>query len=185
MELPASKLAPATLPWRRGVGATADTSFRAVRRNVARSLRSRDTGLANVNFDANLPRRPLSFAVNVLPALLYAAAIFYGGLIRMGALPQVGFVATDKLLHASAFAGLALLLARASHWVWPASPLRTILFRGAFGASAAGLLLELCQAFTPYRSADPWVWVADTIGALLAVAVGFAVLKWVPRRAHG
>ena len=141
--------------------------------------------MTNVHLASSLSRKTLSFALNVLPALLYAATIFYGGLIRMGALPQVGFVATDKLLHASAFAGLALLLARASHWFWPAAPSRSLLFRGAFGASAAGLLLELCQAFTSYRSADAWDWIADTIGALLVVAVGCAVLKWVPRRAHG
>ena len=141
--------------------------------------------LAHVPFESNLSRQPLSFAVHVLPAVLYAGGLFYGGLIRMGRLPEVGFVATDKLLHAVAFAGFALLLARAGHWFRPARPPLTTLLGGALGASLAGLLLELCQACTSYRSADAWDWVADTIGALVAVAVGFALVKLVPRRAHG
>jgi len=122
---------------------------------------------------------------HVLPALGYASAIFYGGLIRIGVLPEVGFVATDKLLHALAFGGLALLLARAAHWFRPSEALAKKLWVGAAVSSLLGLLLEVCQAFTVYRSADALDWLADTVGALLALGLAFAVFAWIPRRAHG
>jgi len=115
----------------------------------------------------------------------YASAIFYGGLIRMGALPEVGFVATDKLLHALAFAGLALLLARAAHWLRPSATLAQKLWSGCAGSSLLGLFLEACQAFTTYRSADALDWLADTIGAMLAIGLAFTLFAWSPRRAHG
>jgi VanZ family protein len=115
----------------------------------------------------------------------YASALFYGGLIRIGALPEVGFVATDKLLHASAFGGLALLLARADHWLRPSATLARKLWLGCAGSSLLGLLLEVCQAFTSYRSADALDWLADTVGALLAVGLAYALFACIPRRAHG
>ena len=121
----------------------------------------------------------------MLPALAYAGALFYGGLIRLGALPEVGFVATDKLLHTLAFGGLALLLARTAHWFRPIATLARKLLFGALSSSLLGLLLELCQAFTPYRSADVWDWLADTLGAGLATGLVFLIWTWVPRRAHG
>jgi len=121
----------------------------------------------------------------VLPAALYSSVIFYGGLIRIGALPEVGFVASDKLLHALAFGGLALLVARAAHWFRPQLSLVKKLLCGCVGSSLLGLLLELCQALTVYRSADVWDWLADTLGALLAIGAASLLLAWVPRRAHG
>jgi hypothetical protein len=57
--------------------------------------------------------RRLALLTDVLPAVAYVGAIFYAGLIRLAELPQVGFVPTDKLLHALAFGALALLLVRA------------------------------------------------------------------------
>ncbi|HEY3664961.1 MAG TPA: VanZ family protein [Polyangiaceae bacterium] len=124
-----------------------------------------------VLYDSAPNRRPLSFAVHVGPALLYIGAIFYGGLIRMRALPEVGFVPTDKLLHAAAFAGLAFLLLRAAVFGMPRAAARRQLSFAALGASAVGALLEICQAFVPYRSADVLDWVADTVGAGLAIGV--------------
>ena len=134
--------------------------------------------------NAHLPRS-LGFATHVLPALGYAGIVFYTGLIRIGALPEVGFVATDKLLHALVFGGLVLLLARAVHWLRPDTTLARKLWLGCFGSSFFGMLLEVCQAFTVYRSADLMDWVADSVGALLAVGVAFALFAWIPRRAHG
>ncbi len=127
---------------------------------------------------ASAQNRRLAFASQVLPALAYTSAIFYGGLIRLGALPEVGFVATDKLLHALAFGGLAALLARAAHWLLPGFGMRRKVLVGALGSSFLGLLLEICQAFTSYRSADPLDWLADTIGAIVMV---LALLAIVPR----
>ena len=129
--------------------------------------------------------RSVGFGTHVLPALGYAGALFYWGLIHIGALPEVGFVATDKLLHALAFGGLALLVARAVHWLRPGIPLAKKLWLGCAGSSFLGLLLEVCQAFTAYRSADLLDWVADTVGALLALGLAFTLFAWMPRRAHG
>ncbi len=132
-----------------------------------------------------LPHRRIAFATHVLPAVAYASAVFYVGLIRIGTLPEVGLVATDKLLHALVFGGLALLLARAAHWARPSAALSNKLLLGSAGSSLLGLLLELCQAFTVYRSADIWDWIADTVGAMLAIGLAFALLAWIPRRVHG
>ena len=129
--------------------------------------------------------RSVGFATHVLPALGYAVLVFYAGLIRIGALPEVGFVATDKLLHALVFGGLALLLARAAHWLRPNATLARKVWFGGVGAPVLGLMLEVCQAFTDYRSADVMDWIADTVGALVAVGLVFAVFAWIPRRAHG
>jgi len=127
----------------------------------------------------------VGFITHVVPAVGYASALFYGGLIRIGVLPEVGFVATDKLLHALAFGGLALLLARAAHWLRPSRSFAQKLWFGCAGSSLLGLLLEVCQAFTAYRSADAMDWLADSVGALLALGLAFVLLAWGPRRAHG
>ena len=130
--------------------------------------------------------RGVAFATQVIPAVVYTSALFYGGLIHLDALPEVGFMPTDKLLHTLAFGGLSLLLARAAHWLRPAGSISKKLLSAGVGSSLLGLLLEICQAFVPYRSADPWDWVADTVGAVLAGSLAFAFLHyWVPRRASG
>jgi VanZ family protein len=121
----------------------------------------------------------------VLPAAGYASVVFYTGLIKLGPLPEGRVIATDKLLHAVAFGALALLIARAAHWYRPRATLARKLGLGGFGSSALGMLLEVCQAFTTYRSADILDWVADTVGALLALGLAFAFFFWVPRRVHG
>jgi VanZ family protein len=131
------------------------------------------------------PHRPLDFATHVLPAGVYACGIFYAGLVRMGALPEVGFVAIDKLLHALVFGGLSLLLARLVHYFRARVSLAKKLWLGGAGSSLLGLLLELCQSFTAYRSADALDWLADTVGALLAIGLAFVLFARFPRRAHG
>ncbi|MET0793354.1 MAG: VanZ family protein [Polyangiaceae bacterium] len=131
-----------------------------------------------------LRNRRLAFTLQVLPAIVYGAGVFYTGLMRMPELPEVGFVATDKLLHASVFGGLALLIAVALHGLRPAVSIPKKLVLGGLGSSALGLLLELCQSFVPYRSADGWDWVADSVGALLVTGVVFFAWRW-RRRVHG
>lgn len=136
-------------------------------------------------YDSALPpNRRVAFATQVVPAVLYTSTLFYAGLIHLPELPEVGFVATDKLLHALAFGGLALLIARALQWLKPVASLGKGLLRGSVGSSLLGLLLELCQAFVSYRSADIWDWVADTFGAVLAAGVVW-VAYWFWRRMRG
>ena len=157
---------------------------RTHRTNVARYLAQAENTFVPTHAN-EFAHRPTAFATHVLPAAVYASAIFYGGLIRLAALPEVGFIATDKLLHALVFGGLALLLARALHFLRPKTSLSKKLALGCAAASLIGLLLEVCQSCTLYRSGDPWDWLADTVGALLANGVAFGVLAWRPRREDG
>jgi len=121
------------------------------------------------------PRDPrVALITDVVPAAIYVGAIFYTGLIRIGKLPEVGFVATDKLLHALTFGGLALLLVRSARTLLPHWSFGRRLAFAATGASLLGALLEVCQSFVAYRSAEFLDWVADTVGAVCAV--GLAVL---------
>lgn len=127
----------------------------------------------------------LALLTDVLPATVYAAIIFYAGLIRLAPLPEVGFVPTDKALHAVTFGGLALLLVRAIRFVWPtSSPGKRLLF-AVLLASVIGALLEVCQLFVPYRSAEFLDWMADTVGAAAAVGLLALLLPHLQQRAHG
>jgi len=94
-----------------------------------------------VSYDSAFSRRSLSFTSQVVPATLYASALFYGGLIRMAELPGGGFVPTDKLLHAAAFGGLSFLLVRAGRYFSPVAPQLKQLLVAGFVASALGALL--------------------------------------------
>jgi len=114
---------------------------------------------------------------NVLPVIPYTAFIFYTGLIRLGALPEIGFVATDKLLHALVFGGLAFLSLRAAGSLLPHWSLVKRLAFALFFSSFVGALLEVCQWFTTYRSADVLDWVADTVGAILFLGASALVLR--------
>lgn len=113
-----------------------------------------------------------------LPALLYALGLFYGGVIDLGPLPKIPHLATDKLLHAGAFAGLAALIA----FALPELPARKRQRVAAGASSAAGALLELFQSALPYRSAELLDLVADTLGAVLgALAFAWGVRLWEAR----
>jgi VanZ family protein len=129
--------------------------------------------------------RRLALVTDVFPAAAYVGVIFYTGLIRLAKLPEVGFIPTDKLLHALAFGCLALLLARAARALLPRRHPRTRLVFAVLGASLFGALLEVCQSFVPYRSAEFLDWLADTLGAACAVGLLALFLQLVPRRAHG
>lgn len=118
-----------------------------------------------------------------LPPLAWAAAIAWES-SRSNPLPPAleGILSQDKLLHAAAYAALALLLARALWRTgvgarrWPAIAVAL--------ASAYGVTDEVHQLFVPNRSADPRDWVADTLGAAVAAALAALVLRWRGARAR-
>jgi VanZ family protein len=122
---------------------------------------------------------------DVFPAAAYVGVIFYTGLIRLGKLPEVGFVATDKLLHALVFGGLAILLARAARVLLPGMPVPKRLAVAVLGASFLGALLEVCQLLVSYRSAEFLDWLADTVGAVGAAGLCALYVQLTSRRAHG
>ncbi len=110
--------------------------------------------------------------LRVILPLAYAAAIFYGGVINIGELPQTRFVASDKLLHAAAFGGLEVLV----EWALLTREARIRRFLAVAAAVGVGGLLELVQAALPYRSADIWDLFADSVGAFLG-ALAWAIFS--------
>lgn len=106
-------------------------------------------------------------------ALVYLGGVFWLGTIDIGPLPLDDRLPTDKLGHIGAFGGMVVLVELAL------LELGSSRRRGwAFLASVGtGGLLELVQAALPHRSADVGDWVADCIGAALAVGLSLAVAR--------
>jgi VanZ family protein len=114
-------------------------------------------------------QKPRGFTLDVLPAVLYCAVLFWAGLIPLKHLPGPEFAFADKVWHAAAFGGLAALICRAfKHW--GRAPLLAAR-DSALLTAALGGLLEVLQSFTAYRSADPLDFLADAFGVALAYAV--------------
>lgn len=110
-------------------------------------------------------------ALNVLPALLYLVGIFVGG--SLPKLPDTGleFEHLDKLMHLIAFGGLQFLMWRAVRYLWPDWSSARQLWVSLLSTSGAGGLLEVWQGALPARQAEGLDWVADTLGALVVVAM--------------
>ena len=108
-------------------------------------------------------------ALDVLPAVLYLAVLFWVGLIPLKSLPGPDFKFADKVWHLMAFGGLAGLLSRALAYF--GRPALAAARDAALVATALGGLLEVLQSFTTYRSADWADFLADSIGTALAYAV--------------
>jgi VanZ family protein len=114
-------------------------------------------------------QKPRGFALDVGPALLYLAVLFWFGLTPLKSLPGPDFELADKVWHLAAFGGLAGLAARSLRY-WGRGALAAAR-DAALVASLLGGLLELLQSLTAYRSADWADFVADSLGALLAYLV--------------
>src|SRR5205814_547073 len=91
---------------------------------------------------------------------------------------------TDKQIHAVAFGVMVPLLVLAIEYVRPGLRLLVQLCAAASLSSALGALLELWQALLPHRDADVFDWIADTIGAGVAV-VAFAAQAREELRSDG
>jgi len=100
------------------------------------------------------------------------ALIGYCGLIYIlsgrSSLPMPQFFSfQDKLHHAGAFFGMSLLAWRCfRHWITDSLvvQLLSVLFCSVYGATD-----EWHQSFVAGRHSDVWDWVADTLGAGLAM----------------
>lgn len=83
------------------------------------------------------------------------------------AAPVVGF-SLDKVAHYGVFGVLAISVVRIEFF-------RTRGWRGAWSAAMLAMLFggldEFRQSFTPGRSVEISDWVADTLGAITAVAI--------------
>jgi VanZ family protein len=101
------------------------------------------------------------------PLALYALAIF---LASGRSNPPVADLASDKLLHAAAYAVFAVLAYRALHG--GLGRYRPAAAAGAVALSAVyGGLDELHQALVPGRFPSAGDWLADVSGALAATVV--------------
>jgi len=96
-------------------------------------------------------------------------------------LPPIANV--DKVLHAGAYGLLGILFYRAYRSRWPSASGWTMANASLLSAAFYGLTDEIHQYFVPGRSADPWDWLADTVGAMLGVVAYHALLHLQSRRA--
>ena len=95
--------------------------------------------------------------------------ILYKALTPSGGEPWFNFVHGDKLLHASAFFVLSFLLNRSSSSI--EKRLRNMLSLLTFG-----ILIEILQSFTGYRTVSVGDVLADLIGILL-FQLSYSLLK--------
>lgn len=114
------------------------------------------------------------FVVRALSWAFYSALLLFMGLIRTGVIPKTGFRATDKILHAVAFGGLAILVYRLSILIWPKKKTLWHATMGIVFSTNFGILLELLQLMTAYRCAEFADVVADFLGALLFTLLAVA-----------
>ena len=111
-----------------------------------------------------------------LPAALYMGLIFYLSSLA-NPLPVLTLHVWDKLLHATEYAALGLLLLRAlkgEHLPWRTALLLALLLTSLYGASD-----EWHQSFVPGRDSEITDWYADTMGGGLGAVAGL-LLAWVP-----
>jgi hypothetical protein len=97
------------------------------------------------------------------PAALAGAVIFASGQSHVAG--SGWFIGIDKLSHFAVFGLLATLVLRAP------GPCQARAWRAAAAVSLFGLCDEWRQSFTPGRFVEFADWVADTVGALVAVFV--------------
>ncbi|MEY2930276.1 MAG: VanZ like family [Pseudomonadota bacterium] len=121
------------------------------------------------------------WAFQVWPALLCTLLILVLGSIRQG--PPGPQQLNDKALHFIGFGFAAGLWCRACRHLWPGATMRVAALRGFAASTALGALLELWQAFLPYRSAELLDWVADALGAALAALLLVAFWRLAERGA--
>ena len=84
-------------------------------------------------------------------------------------LPSFRFM--DKMLHVAAYAVLAILFLRAYQTLPIRHNIRMIAFLSILSASLYGISDEIHQYFVPFREADIFDGIADTVGAITGVLV--------------
>ncbi len=110
------------------------------------------------------------------PAIAVAAIGMVLGLLHS---PPGADMFWDKVLHAGSYFTFAILLVRATHGGFaPPRPGPTL--QAFLIAMGHGVLIEIVQAFVPWREASVGDALADAVGALLGVAL--VALWYVPRR---
>jgi VanZ family protein len=91
------------------------------------------------------------------------AAVIFAASTRAQVIDVGGVAGLDKLVHFVVYGLLGVLICRTGRGVW--SAVLAVLLASAYGATD-----EWHQSFVPSRSAEVADWLADTIGAIVAVA---------------
>jgi VanZ family protein len=130
--------------------------------------------------DTAAPRPLLRVALAWGPALAYMALIWWLSSVPI-TLPLPSIPWRDKLAHAVEYFILGLLVARAVRRSWPLLATARALLLAALITAGWGYVDEVHQAFVPGRDANAGDLLADTVGALLAVALYGAVLRFRQR----
>lgn len=117
--------------------------------------------------------------LSLLLAVAWMAVLFYLSHQPTLETPHL-FSGQDKLFHALAYAVLGFLLLGSRHL--SGNGFSNAQMRGSIlVASLYGISDEFHQYFVPGRNSDVWDWVADTLGALIAVSLlAWASRKWKP-----
>ena len=86
----------------------------------------------------------------------------------------------DKVAHILEYGGLGWLIYRAAIHSWPAAGAARRVLLTILAVSALGAVDEKFQASVPGRDSSVYDWMADTLGALLALA--FCLVREKRRR---
>ena len=115
--------------------------------------------------------------LSLLLALAWMAVLFYLSHQPTLDTPML-FPGQDKLFHALAYGVLGFLLL-GSRAPAPDGFTELQIRSSILIASLYGISDEFHQYFIPGRSADAWDWVADTLGAVIAVSLlAWLIRKW-------
>jgi len=126
--------------------------------------------------------RTKQFVKYVLPAVVYAAAIFTISSIPNLYPPTLGVSWSDKIYHFIEYAGFTLLLYRAlCYWEWSRITPRRLLLALVLG-SVTGAVDELHQLYIRSRVAQVSDWMADFAGVIFAIAMILPVLLSLKHR---
>lgn len=116
-----------------------------------------------------------------LPAVGWAAFIFFLSTRQAGNLPPPWILSNDKVVHALLFGLQSLFIYyavrkghRRSAWVAAVT--------GFILASLYGATDEIHQVWTPTRVADVWDWVADAVGAACVFVLALLPSRHDPAR---
>lgn len=115
--------------------------------------------------------------LSLLLALAWMAVLFYLSHQPTLDTPML-FPGQDKLFHALVYGVLGFLLL-GSRTPAPDGFTELQIRSSILIASLYGISDEFHQYFIPGRSADAWDWVADTLGAVIAVSLlAWLIRKW-------
>ena len=115
--------------------------------------------------------------LSLLLALAWMAVLFYLSHQPTLDTPML-FPGQDKLFHALVYGVLGFLLL-GSRAPAPDGFTELQIRSSILIASLYGISDEFHQYFIPGRSADAWDWVADTLGAVIAVSLlAWLIRKW-------